>query len=115
MASPSVDQSLQEALFEFQAALDADQRKRLHEIKAVPDSDAVIKLTIELDTQNTQRRRRSVATRISKVLGTVQQFCSVVDTFVSSHPTTAALVWGSVRLTMLVRDFNKPNKARRLS
>lgn len=31
-----------------------------------------------------------------------QQFTGVVDTFVSSHPTIAALVWGGVKTTILV-------------
>ena len=102
-ASPRVDQSLQEALDEFQAALNADQKKRLEDIKTVPGADAVMKLTTELDTQNAQRRSRSVATRLSRIIESVQQFSSIVGTFVSSNPSIAALVWGSVKLTMLVR------------
>lgn len=104
MASSSVDQSIQEALEDFQAALSEDQKKRLQEFKNVPDSNAVIKFTTELDTQNAQRRSCSVAGRLFKVLQSIQQFSEVVDTFVSSNPSIAALVWGSVKLTMLVGD-----------
>lgn len=102
MASLIVDKLLQEALDDFQAALTVDQRKRLRELETVPDFNAVIKFTTELDAQNAQRRSPSVASRISKVLESVQQFAQIVDTFVSSNPSIAALVWGSVKLTMLV-------------
>ncbi|KAJ9634593.1 hypothetical protein H2199_008876 [Coniosporium tulheliwenetii] len=98
----SVDHSLQEALREFQGALTPAQKQQLEAIKAVPDAAAVITFTAQLDEQNAKRRSCGVATRLYTLLQSVQQFSSVVSTLVSSHPTIAALVWGSVKLTMLI-------------
>lgn len=99
----SVDQSLQQAIREFEGALSPDQNKQLQAIKAVPDEAAVITLTAQLDEKNAQRRTSCVASRLYTLLQSVQQFTTIVDTFVSSHPNIAALVWGSVKLTMLVK------------
>lgn len=71
-------------------------------IAAVPDAAAVIKFTEELDSENAKRRTRCVATRMFTILESVQQFSAIVDTFVSSNPKIAALVWGSVKLALLV-------------
>ncbi|KAF2725462.1 hypothetical protein K431DRAFT_215605 [Polychaeton citri CBS 116435] len=57
-------------------------------------------LTTHLDAANAQRSGRCVATRVSILLESVQQFSGVVGTFVSSHPAIAALVWGSVQLML---------------
>lgn len=61
-----------------------------------------MKLTAEVDAQQAQSRQRCVGTRLQYFLDSIQQFSSVVDTFVSSNPGTAALVWGSVKLAILV-------------
>ncbi len=106
--SISVDHTLQEALREFQSALTPDQYKQLQAVKAFPDAAAVITFTAQLDEQNAKRRACGVATRLYTLLQSIQQFSSVVSTLVSSHPSIAALVWGSVKLTMLVRDPGHP-------
>ncbi len=100
--SIKVNHSLEEAICEFQNALTSDQKKQLQVIKAVPDAAAVIAFSAELDRKNAQRQTSGVATRLYTLLQSVQQFSNIVDTFVSSHPRIAALVWGSVKLTMLV-------------
>lgn len=101
--SISVGQSLREAVREFQDALTPEQNKDLQMIKAVPDAAAVITFTAQLDEKNAQRRTRCVASRLYTLLQSVQQFSTIVDTFVSSRPNIAALVWGSIKLTLLVR------------
>lgn len=58
--------------------------------------------TAQLDHGNQSAGRPDFASRLSTVLQSVQAFSTVVETFVSSHPEIAALVWGSVKLTMLV-------------
>lgn len=105
MMSPSVDQSLQQALSEFESTLDKDQTRELHQIATRPDVFSVIKLTTELDEKNSERRTHSVGTRLSKILKSVQEFACVVDQFVSSNPRIAGLVWGSVKFTMLVSCY----------
>ena len=79
-----------------------DQKHRLQRIAAVPDAPAVIAFTTQLDNENAKRGSRCVATRLLTFLQSIQQFTTVVDTFVSSNPAIPALVWGSVKLAVLV-------------
>ncbi|KAH8667894.1 hypothetical protein BGZ61DRAFT_498355 [Ilyonectria robusta] len=100
LATPG--QTLQDAINDFQGILTVDQRRELQAIKTVPDADAVLVFTAELDAKTSKRRGPSLASRVYSVLQSVRDFSTIVDTYVSSHPEIAALVWGSVRLTMLV-------------
>lgn len=59
-------------------------------------------LTKEIDDANAKQRHNCVGVRLFTFLESVQQFSSVVDTFVSSNPSIAALVWGSIKFTFLV-------------
>ncbi|KAH7024882.1 ankyrin repeat-containing domain protein [Microdochium trichocladiopsis] len=107
-------QSLEDALAGFQAVLSDDQRQELQGIKknhVNADADAVLVFTASLDSINRQRRGRSTSTRLHSFLSSVGDFCTtmtdgkpvnIADTYVSSHPEIAALVWGSVKLTMIV-------------
>ncbi|KAI3334596.1 hypothetical protein F4824DRAFT_501852 [Ustulina deusta] len=95
--------SLQTALGEFQSILSDEDRKRLQRIKNKPEADAAIQFTATLDQENAaQRKGPSISSRLYSVLLCVQQFSNVVDTFVSANPSIAALVWGTVKLTMLI-------------
>jgi len=67
-----------------------------------PETNAVLLFTAQVDQANASRRSRCVASRIHGFLGYVLQFSGVVDTFVSSNPATAALVWGGIRVFILV-------------
>lgn len=69
---------------------------------AVPDATAIIAFTTQLDNENSKRGSRCFATRLLTFLQSIQQFTVVVDTFVSSNPAISALVWGSVKLAVLV-------------
>ncbi|KAK4118224.1 hypothetical protein N657DRAFT_628783 [Parathielavia appendiculata] len=92
---------LNEAVDDFQRILTEDQRTVLKKIKAIPDADAVLVFTAQLDSSQ-HRRGRSIATRLHSVLQSVRDFSAVIDTFVSSNPQIAALVWGSVKLTIQI-------------
>ncbi|RWA04497.1 hypothetical protein EKO27_g10608 [Xylaria grammica] len=95
--------SLQAALGEFQSVLSDEDRKRLQSIKDKPEVDAAIQFTATLDQENAAKRKGpSISSRLYSVLLSVQQFSNVVDTFVSANPSIAALVWGTVKLTMLI-------------
>jgi hypothetical protein len=90
------------ALRDFQDILSPEQKRYLLAQTTVPDAAAVIILTSEIDNENAMRRSRCVATRLFGFLESVQQFSSIVDTFVSSNPNIAAVMWGSVKLAILV-------------
>ncbi|KAK7398515.1 hypothetical protein QQX98_012108 [Neonectria punicea] len=90
---------LQEALRGFQSALTEDQHKELQAIQSVPDADSVLIFTAQLDAQ-LQKTRKSIAPKLYPILQSVRDFSAVVETFVSSNPRIAALIWGSVKLTI---------------
>ncbi|KAI0440730.1 hypothetical protein F4803DRAFT_461004 [Xylaria telfairii] len=95
--------SLQVALAEFQSILSVEDRQRLQTIKNKPEADAAIQFTATLGQENAAKRKgQSICSRLYSVLLSVQQFSNVVDTFVSANPSISALVWGSVKLTMLI-------------
>lgn len=98
---PATDKNLKEALDEFQRALTDDQRRQLRRMNKVPNVDAVLAFTAELDTKR-NARGRSLTSKFYSVLQVVRDFYNVMDTFVSSRPEIAALVWGSVKLTVMV-------------
>ncbi|MCJ1349300.1 hypothetical protein MMC31_007536, partial [Peltigera leucophlebia] len=103
---------LKTALGNFEAVLTHEQQARLQSIAAVPDATAVIAFTTQLDNENAKRGSRCVATRLLTFLQSIQQFTTVVDTFVSSNPAIPALVWGSVKLAVLrsLELFGAPSK-----
>lgn len=94
--------SLQFAIKDFQNILTDEQRRKLGMIGTIRDAQSVMIFTAQLERENQSGSRPGVSSRLSTVLQCVQAFSTVVDTFVSSHPEIAALVWGSVKLTMLV-------------
>ena len=102
---PTAD--LEAALAEFEGVLPEPDRLRLAQVRGRPGmmSDAAMQFTASLDRANSGRRGASVASRFYALLLAVQSFVGVVDTFVSADPVVAALVWGAVKLTMLVRLF----------
>lgn len=106
----SVTKSLEVALSDFGSVLTDDERKQLQQIKKVPDASAALIFCAKLDASNMTRRGRSIGARAFSMLQSVQQFSAIVDTFISSHPDVAALVWGSVKLTLLVRYLSRPSR-----
>lgn len=98
----SVIDPLQEALQDFQNSLTPSQKTEFFLLKTLPDATTVVTFTAQLDRENAKRNSRCVASRLMGVLQSIQQFSSIVDTFVQANPAIAALVWGSVRFTILV-------------
>lgn len=93
---------LVESIKNFEAGLTLQQRTRLRELKSVPDADAVISFTAELDAVGRSKRRHSVAVKLHAFLQSAGDFSKVIDTLASSKPEIVALVWGSVRFILLV-------------
>ena len=103
-ANVQPDTALAQALRDYEAVLSNDQRSRLHSHRgSVPNAAAAINLTTEIDQENNGRMGRGVGPRFITFLESLQQFSSVLDTFVSSNPQMAALVWGGVKLALLVK------------
>ncbi|KAF5572883.1 NACHT domain-containing protein [Fusarium pseudocircinatum] len=96
------DHILQNAIDSFRTVLTPEQLAEFDCIRSVPDTDAVLVFTAELDLQRQNHKGKSIASRLYPVLQAVHNFTSIIDTFVSSNPTIAALVWGSVKMTMMI-------------
>ena len=99
MSNPGV--TLVQALNDYEAILSDEARVQLHS-QGVPDVMAALNLATTIDAKNTSHRRQCMGPRLITFLESVQQFSSIIDTFVSSHPDIAALVWGGLKLTLLV-------------
>ncbi|KAJ6186470.1 hypothetical protein N7519_007771 [Penicillium mononematosum] len=94
-------QSLNTALKDFQNALTEEQKREFQKSATTPDIASVIEFVAEIDARNSSTTRRCVAPRLCTFLEATQQFTGVVDTFVSSSPIVAALVWGGVKTAIL--------------
>ncbi|KAI6560168.1 hypothetical protein MCOR03_004459 [Pyricularia oryzae] len=107
----AVHQSLQDSLAGFRTVLTDEQRQTLKNMNGIPDTQAVLVFTAGLDSINRRRKGKSTSSRLHSFLSSVGGFCNtmtkgrtnnVVDTYVSSNPEIAALVWGSMKLAMTV-------------
>ncbi len=101
-SSATPQKTLEIAINDFQSILTGEQRRKLVKIGAVRDAQAVMIFTAQLERENQLKKGSGIASRVLSILQSVHSFSTVVDTFVSSHPEIAALVWGSIKLTMLV-------------
>ena len=97
----NVDTKLVYAIRDYEKILSDEERIQLR-LEGSPDATAAIDLTNLIDRQCSNRRSKCMGPRLITFLESIQQFSQVVDTFVSSHPEVAALVWGGVKLTLLV-------------
>ena len=100
-ASLKPEIKLEQALRDYETILSDEDRNQLHS-QGRPDATAAIKFTTLIDRECSNRRRQCMGPRLITFLESIQQFSQVVDTFVSSNPTVAALVWGGVKLALLV-------------
>lgn len=96
--------NLELALASFQSTLNDEERVKLQRMKGSPcDAVSVTQFTHELDRLDTGRRGKSMVTTSHSLLQSVVQFYHIAETYVSSQPEIAALVWGSVKLAFMVR------------
>jgi hypothetical protein len=109
----TVTKSLEIALSEFGSVLTDDERKQLQQIKGVPDSSAALVFTARLDASNSTRRGKSIGARAYSMLQSIQQFSAIVDTFISANPGIAALIWGSIKLIILVSHPSRLEEVKR--
>lgn len=102
------DIKLEQALDDYRKVLSDKEREQLDKEKeqlraqGKPYTEAALNFTTLIDRECNSHRRRCMGTRLITFLQSVEQFSGVVDTFVSSHPEFAALVWGGVKLALRV-------------
>ena len=98
---PKPEAELTQVLHDYEKILSDEDRSQLHS-QGIPDATAAINLTTLIDRNCSNRRSQCMGPRLITFLESIQQFSQVVDVFVSSHPQVAALVWGGVKLALLV-------------
>lgn len=81
--------------------LSDEDKNELHR-HGLPDAMSAINLTTLIDRKCSSDRSQCLGPRLITFLESIQQFSQVVDTLASSHPEFAALVWGGVKLALLV-------------
>jgi hypothetical protein len=92
---------LKQALTIFENILTEEQKQQYQASSIKPDASSVLAFVAEVDENNKSRGSRCVAPRLYTFLDAAQQFTGVVDTFISSNPAIAALVWGGVKMAVL--------------
>jgi hypothetical protein len=94
--------SLTKALQDFERSLGATQKQQFNSHCVKPDHSSVLTFVAQIDGENNSRAKRCFAPRLCSFLESIEQFVGVVETFVSSKPIIAALVWGGVKTAVLV-------------
>lgn len=95
------------ALSEFQQVLTPDQVAQLNSYSNhTPTADDVVGLTDQIIQSNASRKSHIFASRLQGLLGSVQQYCNIIDTCAGPNQI-AALVWGSIKLVLLVCTLYK--------
>lgn len=93
---------LENALGEFKQGLSPDQAAQLISFSSqTPTADDVVRLTEQVTRANDSRKSRLFAKRIQGLLGSIQQYCTIIDTYVGPNQI-AAVIWGSIKIVLLV-------------
>jgi hypothetical protein len=93
---------LSTALGAFQQILTADQTAQLRTFSSpAPTPDDVVRLTEQITEANATRKSRLFAKRLQGFLSSIQQYSNIIDTCVGPNQI-AALVWGGIKLVLLV-------------
>jgi hypothetical protein len=99
--------SLQDAIDDFQLALNTQQYQHLQNINAVPNATSVLVFTAQLDSRNRKRKGSSIASRFHSILQSVRDFSAVIQGSAACTPGLSSRIWGSVKLTITVRTRSK--------
>lgn len=92
--------SLQQAIEKFHRNLSPDEISKLS--ASPPGPQSILNLMLEIDGKGKKRRLRRCASYFEPFLDSIQRYSQVVDSVVSSNPQIAGLVWGSVKVVIIV-------------
>ena len=96
---------LAQAIFEYESILSEVEKstfQALHSALAPTVTD-VMRLTSEIDAENSRRRRRCVGPRLTNILQSIQQFTTIPDTIIgAAQSQIACAVWGVAKTTLLM-------------
>lgn len=90
------------AVSEFRQILSSDQTTQLDSFSSnTPTADDILQLTDDITKANAGRKSHIFASRLKGLLGSVQQYCTIVNTCAGPNQIPA-VVWGSIKLVLLV-------------
>ncbi|KAF8456836.1 hypothetical protein BDZ91DRAFT_852498, partial [Kalaharituber pfeilii] len=91
---------LDQAIKGFTQLLTPQQKATIQNGPA-PQREQIHELTTEIaDKIFLKFQAKKYVRRVQEFLEILQRYCPIIDTFVSSEPKIAALVWGGVKLLM---------------
>lgn len=99
-SSSPAQHKLEHALANFHCILTPEELSNLPVTS--PDALSMVKLTAEIDAKGKNRTLRRCGSYFDLLLESIMLYSGVADTLVSSNPQIAALVWGSVKIVILV-------------
>ncbi|CDM32148.1 hypothetical protein DTO013E5_3635 [Penicillium roqueforti] len=99
--TPDPTAALTQALEAFESVLTKEQKQEFHMSNQSPDISSVVTFVAEIDANNSTKTKRSVAVKLYNFLESTQKFTTIVDTFVSSNPQIAGLIWGGLKVAIL--------------
>jgi hypothetical protein len=89
---------------EFRQILSSDQTAHLDSFSSkIPTADDILQLTDDLTRANASRKSHVFASRLQGLLGSVQQYYTIID-MCAGPIQISAVIWGSIKLVLLVRS-----------
>jgi len=97
---------LAQALSEYEAILSDTEKATFRTLRSgqTPAVSDVMKLTAEIDRNNSLRRsRRCFGPRFTNILEAIQQFSTIVDVIIGgSQSLIASAIWGTLKMTLQI-------------
>jgi len=98
---------LQQAIKDFTGVLSPTEKTAIQNGPS-PERKNILELTAAInDKVFLKFQARKYVGRVQQFLETLQRFSPIIDTFVSSDPKVSALVWGSLRLLIMVGTLQR--------
>jgi hypothetical protein len=107
----STSSPLKTALVAFENVLSPNQKAQLLSFPSTLGPSEVLAFTNHLYDADATRQSRCIANKLGGFLESVMQFSSAIDNFAQVEQRISSLVWGSVKVVMLVRSSPLPNGA----
>lgn len=100
ISSSASQRKLQQALQEFHAVLTPEDIPTLSNTPL--STESILGVVSEVDGKGKKRKLRRFVSAFEPLLDFIQRYSTAVETIVSSNPQIAALVWGSVKVVIIV-------------
>lgn len=99
-SSSPAQQRLQLALENFHRILTPEEFAKLS--NTPPSAESILDMTKEIDRKGKKRRLRRFASHFAPLVDSIQRYSIAVEILISSNPQIAALVWGSIKVVIIV-------------